>query len=89
MQIEMLHVTEGDKRKKLDTPEETEAFVNIQIRRGTALFLERSGKTYRVKGYDPRTDSLRIVAEVHGEAREVRASGRKSNVVGVPPVAGG
>lgn len=89
MDVELLHVQKGDKKKKITEPEKIAEFITIQIRKGTAIFLERGKKTYRVQRYDPKTDSLHVIADVHGQEKDVRAKGAKSKVTAVPPIAGG
>lgn len=65
MEMSILHSFFGDKAIDFDTetPEGreklSEAF-NKLVRAGTAIFLERADKTYRVTGYDPQTDRLTI-----------------------------
>jgi hypothetical protein len=61
MEIEVLHAARGDKKKSIDTNtdkgrQEAAVFLNKMMKQGTAVFLERGKKTYRVKGYDPRKD---------------------------------
>lgn len=94
METELLHVQKGDKKKKHDTAteagrQEAAQFIAEQIRKGTALFLCRGKKTYRIQSYDPKTDHLIVVAEVKGEDKKVRTKAGKAKVAGVPPIAGG
>jgi hypothetical protein len=96
MEMEILHALDGDKKKKLDTstPEcrvEVEKFIKRQLKDGVALFLERGEgtklKTYRVTGYDPKKDKLKVRLE--NKRREVNASPDKGRTTAVPPRAGG
>jgi len=95
MKIEWLHVLKGDNKIEIDTDTEegrkkvAELF-QIQIKAGTAIFLERAGETYRVTGYDPATDKLTV--QVPTAAGNKRTTARVKNsdaVVGTAPVAGG
>lgn len=93
MELEILHNLEGDKRKRLgtDTPEErkeTEACIRKMLRRGTAVFLERGGKTYRVTDFNAAKN--RILVRVEKKGREsVAAKPDKGRATAVPPRAGG
>lgn len=99
MEIEVLHARYGDKQRKINTStekgrQEAAIFINRLFKQRVAIFLERptkSGqtKTYRVKQYDPSSDSLIVEAEVRGATREVKARGSKSKTTAVAPVAGG
>lgn len=65
MQIEVLNNFTGDNKVEIDTDSEdgrkkiVEMFTGM-LRSGTAIFLERATETYRVTGYDPATDSLKV-----------------------------
>lgn len=93
MELEILHSQAGDKKKQLDrsTPEcrvEVQKFIEKQLRGGSALFLERGKKTYRITGYDAKKDKLLI--RVEKRRREaVAASPDKGRKTSVPPRAGG
>jgi len=74
MEVEILHSLDGDKKKTLDrsTPEcrlEVQKFIKRQLKDGVALFLERGEgknlKTYRVTGYDPKKDKLKVRLDKH------------------------
>jgi hypothetical protein len=63
MQLIIPHSMLGDKEIDFDT--ETEEgrkklgeTLNKLLRAGTAIFLERADKTYRITGWDPSTDKL-------------------------------
>lgn len=63
LEVELLHIHHGDKRKKIDTslPEgknEVEKLLKNLCEQKCAIFLERDKKTYRVTGYDKETDQL-------------------------------
>ena len=83
MVLEVLNNFTGDSKIELDTstPEGRakvkEEFQKL-LRAGTAIFLERADKTYRITGYDPETDSLKVdlpAEPVHApEAAETAAS---------------
>jgi hypothetical protein len=90
LEIEVLHSLEGDRKKKIDTSteagrKEAQEFIRKQIREGTAIFLERGKKTYRIKDYDAKADKL-IVSTDNGDTKASSAKGRKT---AVPPKAGG
>lgn len=93
LKVQQLHVTAGDQEKTLDTstPEcrvEVKKFIDKHIQGGTALFLERKGKTYRVTGYDEKKD--RLLTRVEKKAKEkVAAKTDKGTVTAVPPRSGG
>lgn len=103
MEMEILHSLDGDKKKTLDrsTPEcrlEVEKFIKRQLKDGVALFLERGEgknlKTYRVTGYDPKNDKLKVRLDKHIRVpglvgSEVSASPDKGRTTAVPPRAGG
>lgn len=94
MEMEILHNFRGDKKKNFDTTtekgrQEAAITINKMLNSGTAIFLERGKKTYRVKGYDPKKDVLTVEAAVRGQDKRVHASGRKSKTAAVAPVAGG
>jgi uncharacterized membrane protein YkoI len=94
MEVEILHNMRGDKKKAFDTNtekgrQEAAILLNKLMKQGTAIFLERGKKTYRVKGYDPGKDMLIVDADVKGETKEVRTRGKKAKAAAVAPVAGG
>jgi hypothetical protein len=65
MQVEILNNFLGDNLVSFDTDTDegkqkvVELFHNL-LRAGTAIFLERAEQTYRVTGFDPITDSLKV-----------------------------
>jgi hypothetical protein len=65
MELEILNNFLGDNKVELDTDTDegkkkiVEMFHNL-LRAGTAIFLERADKTYRVTGWDAATDSLKV-----------------------------
>lgn len=94
MQVEFLHTTKGDKKKNIDTTtatgrKEAAKLIQEQIKKGTAIFLQRGTKTYRVKSYDAKTDSLVVVTETKKKEKTVRAKSTRGKVAAVPPIAGG
>ena len=94
MELEMLHVVKGDKKKNLDTltekgRKETAVLINKMIREGTAVFLEVGKKAYRVTGYDDKKNRLKVRVESKTRAKEVGVSPDKGRKSAVPPRAGG
>jgi len=94
MELEILHTQIGDKKRSYDTATEkgrqdAAIMLNKLMKAGTAILLERGKKTYYVRGYDPKKDQLIVTVEKNGEAKQTRASGKKSKTVAVPRVAGG
>lgn len=103
MEVELLHIHHGDKKRKIDTtqPEgrnEVEKLLKNLCEQKCAVFLERNKKTYRVTGYDPVKDelivqlprkkkSLQMKLEDGKASCRVEAGGAK--VAAVAPVAGG
>lgn len=70
----------GDREQELDTSTEegrakAAELMQKLLRAGTAIFLERADKTYRVTGYDPGTDRLLV---------KVRGMGDKAVMEGKP-----
>ena len=69
MQIEVLNNFTGDNKVEIETDTDdgkkklAEMF-GPMLKAGTAIFLERAGETYRVTGYDPNTDSLKVEVPV-------------------------
>lgn len=98
MIVETLHTTHGDDVKDHDTssPEcriEVKKFIEGQLKNGQAMFLERTDKkgktkTYRITGYDAKTDSLLTRVEKK-KKEQVKADSKKGRVTSVPPRAGG
>ncbi len=93
LEIEILHNLHGDKKKCFDTHKsegrkEAEVCITKMLREGTALFLERGRKTYRISRYNAKTDKLVVHLEGLG-GREVAASSAKGVKTAVPPRAGG
>lgn len=63
MEVELLHIHHGDKKKVIDTasPEgknEVERLFKNLCEQKCAVFLERGKKSYRVVGYDKEADQL-------------------------------
>jgi hypothetical protein len=63
MEVELLHIHHGDKRKKIDTSvpagrNEVEKLLSNLCEQKCAVFLERGKETYRVIGYDKHADKL-------------------------------
>jgi hypothetical protein len=90
VEVDVLHSLHGDRKKKIDTAtaqgrEALQKFIRGQIREGTAIFLERGKKTYRIKDYD--ADKDRLIVSVG--AKDVAAKPGKGRKTAVPPVAGG
>jgi hypothetical protein len=93
MELEILHNMQGDKKRAFDTttPEgrrQTQAGIRKMIREGTAVFLERGKKTYRVTGFDDAKNRLLVRVEARGK-EAVRAHPEKGRKTAVPPRAGG
>ena len=70
MEIEVLNNFKGDKLLKVDTGtaegrKKAADVLGRLFKSGTAIFLERADKTYRVTGYDPKTD--RLLVGVHNK----------------------
>ena len=97
MQVDILHSTRGDKKRKIDTDsergrQEAAILLNRLMKEGAAVFLERENgkkRTYRVKAYDPAKDLLTVVADVKGQAKTVSTRGSKAKATAVAPTAGG
>jgi hypothetical protein len=92
MEIEILHNMQGDKRRVVDTNteegrKEAEALLRGMLRQGTAIFLERGKKVYRVTGFDAKKNRLRV--RVEEKNKEVQAKPDKGRKTAVPPRAGG
>lgn len=106
LEIELLHVHHGDKKKKIDTskPEgvnEVERLFKNLCKQKCAIFLERGKKTYRVIGYEAKTDKLIVETGVGKRVKTstmttaeasraiCRVSAADAKVAAVAPVAGG
>lgn len=94
MELQLLHVQQGDKKQKFDTDtpagrKQAGDMIKRLLRQGTAIFVERGDKLYRVKRYDEANDKLVVKATVKGKEKEVTTRGKKAKTVGVAPVAGG
>ena len=94
MEVEVLHAQRGDKKKKIDTGsaagrKEAETFIKTMLRQGTAIFLERGKKTYRITDYDAKKNHLIVRLEKKGKAVSVGASPAKGRKTAVAPQAGG
>jgi len=67
--LEILNNFTGDSKIEVDTDTEegrqqvTELFMKL-LKSGTAIFLERSDKTFRVTGFDPATDTLKVMVPI-------------------------
>lgn len=86
MEIEILHSLHGDKKKMLETSQERAKFVKKMLREGTAIFLERGKKTYRVTDFDEKKNRLIVRID---DGRRVAAKPEKGHKTAVPPRAGG
>lgn len=69
MDVEILHVTKGDKKRKINTSDAAEReaaklLIESLLRKGTAVFLERGKKTY---------DALRIDGRITDTTQDVTA----------------
>ena len=65
MEVEILHTTKGDKRRKIDTKtedgrQEAAVLLNRLMRDGMFIVLDRGKKAYRVTGYDAKKDVLKV-----------------------------
>jgi hypothetical protein len=93
MQLSILHSFLGDKEIDFDpdNPEDRKKMgetLNKLLRAGTAIFLERADKTYRVTGWDPETDRLLIQNPSRwptGEAKHLEAEVVEGEAVAVAP----
>lgn len=93
MELEVLHNMAGDKKRNLDTLTvdgrmETEQFFRTMLKEGTAVFLERGKKTYRVTGFNAKKNRLLVRVEQRGK-EAVAAKPEKGRKTAVPPRAGG
>ena len=88
MELQVLHTTEGDRKKKFDTKteagrSETKKAIDGMLRKGTAIFVETGKDTYRVVGYDPKRDVIQVRVDAVGPVGQGRANtktvGRKSD----------
>lgn len=91
VEMDVLHSLHGDKKRKFDTTTEegraeTEKNITKMIRSGTAIFLERGKKTYRITAYDAKKDRF-VVRTDTGES--VGADPKKGRKTAVAPSAGG
>lgn len=105
MEVELLHIHHGDKKRKIDTtvPEgrnEVEKLLKNLCQQKCAVFLERNKKTYRVVGYDSAKDELIVetgrgkrkqtsTSKVEGARATCRVEAEGAKVAAVAPVAGG
>lgn len=94
LEVEVLHSTRGDKKKDIDTSTEhgrqqAAILLNRLLKEGTAVFLERGKKAYKVKGYDPEKDMLIVNTELHGESKTVTTKAGEAKTTAVAPTAGG
>ena len=94
MEVEILHATKGDKKKSIDTKTpkgrgEANALLALLAEQKCAVFLERGTKTYRVVGYDPKTDQLIVEAGKSKKKKLIKTAGHKAKCAAVAPVAGG
>jgi hypothetical protein len=93
MELEILHNYDGDKKRVLDTAtevgrKETEASIRKMLKQGTAIFLERGKKTFRVTGFDGVKNRLLVRVERRGK-ESVAAKPDRGRKTAVPPRAGG
>jgi hypothetical protein len=92
LEIDVLHARAGHKDdKKIDTStehgrQEAAVLLNRLLQEGTAIFLERGKKAFRVKSYDPQTDMLIVNTEKYSA---VRTKAGKAKTTAVAPIAGG
>jgi hypothetical protein len=75
MEIELLHIHHGDKRRKIDTTQsagrnEVEKLLKNLCQQKCAIFLERGKKSYRVTGYDPVKDELIVQTGGKGKRKK-------------------
>ena len=99
MDLQILHTTEGDKKKKMDTKTEAgrkdaQKLIDGLLRKGTAIFLETARDTYRVIGYDPKRDTVKVrIDDIEGsdkrKTKQVGRSAGKARMTAVAPRAGG
>lgn len=79
MILEVLNNFTGDNKVELDTdtPEGREKvkeeFAKL-LKSGTAIFLERADRTYRITGYDPTADTLKVEVPVEPERQPEAAA---------------
>lgn len=93
MEIEVLHSHHGDKKANFDTQTaegraNAAKFFKGMLREGTAVFLERGKKTYRVTGFDAKKNRLLVRVEQKGK-ESVAATTDKGRKTAIPPRAGG
>jgi len=93
MEVEVLHNSQGDKKRNLDTltvdgRQETQVFIKKMLKEGTAIFLERGKKTYLVTGFDAKKNRLLVRVEAR-DKQAVAASPERGRKTAVPPRAGG
>jgi hypothetical protein len=93
MQVSILHSFLGDKMTDFDTDtpagrKKLGEMLNKLLKSGTAIFLERAEKTYRVTGWDSETDRLLIQNPGRwptGEAKRIEEEAIDTTVVGAAP----
>jgi len=99
MEMQILHTTQGDRKKKVDTKTEAgrkdaQKLIDGLLRKGTAIFLETGRDTYRVIGYDPKRDTVKVRVDdlVEYDKKKTKEVGRKASkakMTAVAPRAGG
>lgn len=102
MELQVLHTTEGDRKKKFDTKtdagrKETQKAIDGMLRKGTAIFLETGKDTYQVVGYDAKRDVIQVRVDLIDKLDKNRLktktvgrkSGKASKMTAVAPRAGG
>ena len=95
LEVDVLHNTMGDRKKAFNTDTEdgrraAEAMIGKMMNEGTAIFLERGKKTYRLTGYSAKQNRLRVRVERRsGKSATVNAKPEKGRKTAIAPVAGG
>jgi hypothetical protein len=105
MEVELLHIHHGDKKKHIDTtrPEgrnEVDKLLKNLCAQKCAVFLERGKKSYRVVGYDKASDQLIVENPARHQKKKTllmkatkkascKVSAAEAKVAAVAPVAGG
>lgn len=92
--LEILHNLHGDRQKGFNIRtkagrEELQNALEKLLTKGTAIFVERNKKTYRLKGYDAEKDKVIIEASTRKGTKQVLADPKKGRKTAVAPVAGG
>lgn len=92
MNLSILHSFMGDNEVEFDTTTEEGRkrigeVLNKLLKAGTAIFLERADKTYRVTGWDPVTDQLVIQVPGRWPTGEARHEISEKPVAALPEAA--